>query len=381
MEAEASLLIIEDEPGPTLALKTILQPHFKVYTADRGVRALAILQERAIDVVTLDLRMPGLSGIPLLEKIKSHDSDIEVVIITGYGSLETAVEGIRLDVYAYVSKPFDADEVLTVVNRALQKRRAKRNLRRSQEDFLASVSHEFRTPLGAIMGYSAMLLEEEPEKLSDRQREVLDRIQRNSVELLSYVEGIFYISSLKSGEVPVVGANFDAASVIEKRMVRLREQFDVRGIALEADIAESPLWVFSNEEMFVRVAETLILNSLKFTDRGRVTVRVAKGGSGSVVLTVEDTGIGMTPREVKTIRNGFKRTEVEPKRRYRGLGLGHAVIKEILSFLGGSIELDSRPGEGTKFKVAIPRLSPQASAAASAYSPHQPAGEAKESML
>src|SRR4051794_30418522 len=110
MATLGNVLIIEDEPGPALALKMILKPYYQVYSAERGEAALEILANTAIDVITLDLRMPGLSGMPLLSKIKEHDADIEVIVITGYGSLETAVESINLKVFAYVAKPFDVLE-------------------------------------------------------------------------------------------------------------------------------------------------------------------------------------------------------------------------------------------------------------------------------
>ncbi len=369
MAPDANLLIIEDEPGPALALETILKAHFEVYTADRGTKALAILERVPIDVVTLDLRMPGLSGIPLLERIKSHDPDIEVVIITGYGSLESAVEGIRLDVYAYLSKPFDATEVLNVANRALQKRRAKLNLKRSKEDFLANVSHEFRTPLSAIIGYSALLLEEDANHLSERQRAALDRIQRNSQELLGYVEGIFYISALRSGEIPLAPTSFDVAASLGKLVHRLQEQFDARGISLEWWIENSPLWFFSDEEKLCRMVETLLLNSLKFTDRGKVTLRVASLQGSSLRIVVEDTGIGMSPQDLETVRQGFRKLEDPARRRYRGLGLGHALVKEILSLLGGELSVESYPGRGSRFEIALPPLAPVR---------HIPTGSARE---
>ena len=147
MASQGNILIIEDEPGPALALKMILKPYYQVYSAERGEAALEILKTTPIDVVSLDLRMPGLSGMPLLAKIKEHDPDIEVIVITGYGSLETAVESINLKVFSYVAKPFDVLEILETTKRALQKRRNLQRLRHIKEEFFANLTHEFRTPL------------------------------------------------------------------------------------------------------------------------------------------------------------------------------------------------------------------------------------------
>src|SRR6185295_2362817 len=238
MASQGNILIIEDEPGPALALKMILKPYYQVYSAERGEAALEILNSTPIDVITLDLRMPGLSGMPLLSKIKEHDPDIEVIIITGYGSLETAVESINLKVFAYVSKPFDVLEILETTKRALQKRRNLQRLRHIKEEFFANLTHEFRTPLSAIMGYSSILLDEHGGTLTSEQRHALDRIQWNSHELLACVEGIFFLAALEAGEIPVTPWTFDARQILMPLKARHEAAFAEKGIAIE--VAELP---------------------------------------------------------------------------------------------------------------------------------------------
>src|SRR5678809_339166 len=99
------------------------------HTADRGTQALEMLKKLPVDLVTLDLKMPGFSGINVLEKVKQHDPDIEAIIITGYGSLDTAIEGLRLGAFDYISKPFDVNHILSLVRRGLERRNAKSKLR------------------------------------------------------------------------------------------------------------------------------------------------------------------------------------------------------------------------------------------------------------
>src|SRR3990170_5463246 len=101
MDYKANILIIDDELGPRESLKMILKPHYNVYTAERGGQAVEILNQMPIDLVTVDLRMPGLPGIKILEKVKNYDPDVEAIIITGYGSMDTAIEGLRLGAFDY----------------------------------------------------------------------------------------------------------------------------------------------------------------------------------------------------------------------------------------------------------------------------------------
>ncbi|HEY8370560.1 MAG TPA: HD domain-containing phosphohydrolase [Thermodesulfobacteriota bacterium] len=120
--SQATILVVDDELGPRESLRMILKPSYEVLTAESGARALELLRERRVDVVTLDLKMPGLSGTEVLEAVKGLDPRIEVIIITGYGSLKSATEAIRYGVADYIAKPFNVAEILSVVDRAVARR-------------------------------------------------------------------------------------------------------------------------------------------------------------------------------------------------------------------------------------------------------------------
>lgn len=143
MEEQAKVLIVDDELGPRESLRMILKPMYQIYTADNGQKAIGILQENpAIDVVTLDLKMPGLPGYEVLREIKNYNSDIEVIIVTGYGSLRSAVDGIRYGVFDYITKPFNTAEIISVISRAVNRRRLYSRLKGFLED------------LGKFVGYN-----------------------------------------------------------------------------------------------------------------------------------------------------------------------------------------------------------------------------------
>lgn len=120
--SQATILVVDDELGPRESLRMILKPSYEVLTADSGARALELIRSSRVDVVTLDLKMPGLSGTEVMEAIKGLDPRIEVIIITGYGSLKSATEAIRHGVADYISKPFNVAEILSVVDRVVARR-------------------------------------------------------------------------------------------------------------------------------------------------------------------------------------------------------------------------------------------------------------------
>ena len=355
MTPQGNILIIEDEPGPSLALKMILKPYYQVYSAERGEAALEILKTTPIDVVSLDLRMPGLSGMPLLAKIKEHDPDIEVIVITGYGSLETAVESINLKVFSYVAKPFDVLEILETTKRALQKRRNLQRLRHIKEEFFANLTHEFRTPLSAIMGYSSILLDEHGATLTTDQRQALDRIQANSHELLTCVEGIFFLAALEAGEIPLTVWSFDAKVILARLRERHIEAFTEKNVKLEVgDLTSLP--IRTDEEKVTKILDILVLNGLKFTEAGTVRVDATMDPNGALEIRVRDTGIGMRPDEVEEVLEGFRQADPTARKRFRGIGLGLRLLTRMVAAIGGSLDVTSALGGGTEFVVTIPPL-------------------------
>ena len=122
VESKPSVLVVDDETGPRDALKVILRPFFTIHSADNAKSALRVLKEQHIDLITLDQKLPDRQGIDLLQDIKQDYADSEVIIITGYGSLKSAMEGIRHGAAGYLLKPFNVTELITLINQTLEKK-------------------------------------------------------------------------------------------------------------------------------------------------------------------------------------------------------------------------------------------------------------------
>lgn len=122
MAQQGSILIVDDEAGPRESLRMILKPIYKIYTAANGKEALELIQKEKIDLVTLDLNMPGLTGVEVLKEIKKIKSDIEVIIITGYGTLKNAQEVIRYGAGDFISKPFNVADIVAIISKSFERR-------------------------------------------------------------------------------------------------------------------------------------------------------------------------------------------------------------------------------------------------------------------
>ena len=252
MEERASLLIVDDERGPAESLRMIFKPSYNVFTASGGPQALEILHSTPIDVVTLDLRMPAMSGVEVMERIKQYDPDIEVIVVTGYSSLDSAIRGLRQGVFDYISKPFDVPQISDLVRRAVARRRANLRSRSMKEDFLANLSHELRTPLSAIIGYSSILAEELAKVVQPDQRMALERIQVNSYELLNLVEGVLLLNALDAGEIALYIRPFNLGDTVRRAVEKFEPLAHEKGLLLRTELASGALSAISDEEKVER---------------------------------------------------------------------------------------------------------------------------------
>src|SRR6266581_1893874 len=235
------ILVVDDEMGPRESLKMILNPYYNVHLAERGGQAIEILGKYPVDLVTLDLKMPGLTGINVLEKVKQYDRDIEAIIITGYGSLDTAIEGLRLGAFDYISKPFDVNHILSLVRRGLERRTAKARLRQVKSDFLSNISHELRTPLSVVVGFVYLLLNQVIGKLTEDQQKVLETVYRNSEELLELIDNVLWMTSLNAGDTGAMIDEFDAREVVQETLKRYEKTILEKGLKLNVQLADSDM--------------------------------------------------------------------------------------------------------------------------------------------
>ena len=362
MEERASLLIVDDERGPAESLRMIFKPSYNVFMASGGQQALDIVHSTPIDVVTLDLRMPVMSGVEVMERIKEFDPDIEVIVVTGYSSLDSAIRGLRFGAFDYISKPFDVPQISDLVRRAVARRRAALRNRRMKEYFLANLSHELRTPLSAIIGYSTILTEELQKIATPDQRTALERIQVNSYELLNLVEGVLLLNALDAGEIALNIRPFNLGETVTRAVQKFQLVAHEKGLLLRTELTSGDLSVISDEEKVERILWALLDNAVKFTQRGVVSVAVRRAPQeGALQIEVSDTGIGMQRDETVRALEGLSQADASARRRFRGLGLGLRMATRLVELLGGDIRVRSEANQGTQFVLTIlARPSPSA---------------------
>ncbi len=222
--------------------------------------------------------------------------------------------------------------------------------------FVANMSHELRTPLNAIIGYSEMLKEEAEEQGEAANAGDLSKILTAGRHLLSLINDVLDLSKIEAGRMELEITPFDLAEVVRSVVSTSEHVAAGRGNRLTVDVGNDVGVVELDRTKVQQVLINLVGNACKFTERGAVTVRATCGRSDDeVVLSVSDTGIGMTREQQGQLFREFSQADVSTTRRYGGTGLGLAISQRLCHMLGGSIGVHSEPGRGTTFEVRLPR--------------------------
>jgi signal transduction histidine kinase len=233
---------------------------------------------------------------------------------------------------------------------------------RMKSMFLANMSHELRTPLNAIIGFSELMRSQLHGSLGDeRYAEYSSLIQNAGHHLLSLINDVLDMSKIEAGKYELHRQRFDIRETVRDCADLMRDRADQQGVAVAADIPASALTIYADRRAMKQILLNLLSNAIKFTPAGgAVTVR-ARSGDDAVILSVEDTGVGIPPDQVGMLGNPFVQIRSGAGASHEGTGLGLALVRSLAEMHEGTLSIESVPAHGTTVKVVIPRKSGAAS--------------------
>ena len=330
---------------------TYASAHFS--TAEEFLESLDVGDE--YDLLILDLKLPGLSGLELLAKLAEQDRQLVTIMITAYATFETAVRATKLGAYDFLPKPFTPEELRYSLRRATDHLIVGREARRLAEEerqvrfnFISVLSHELKAPLNAIEGYLKLLQENErPEQhdMIDRSLVRLDGMRKLIFDLLD-------LTRIESGQKARRFAHIDLVSLAGRTADLFAAEAAQRGISIEVTAGEAIDMVADAGELEI-VLNNLVSNAVKYNrDGGTVAVGLSREGD-TVEIEVSDTGIGLTPEESAKLFGDFVRIKNEDTSKILGSGLGLSTVRKLARLYGGDVSVKSERGVGSTFKVKL----------------------------
>jgi signal transduction histidine kinase len=401
---QLKILLVDDDQIDRMAVKRALKKsglEVKVTEVENGSEALATIndsistqQHNIFDIILVDYLLPDGDGLNLIKKIQNFNHQIPLIVLTGQGDEEIAVEIMKAGAADYITKAKiegkslakaittairlqqaekavelanqrlrATNELLILKNQELERQQEQIKLQNIQlqeaynlkSQFLATMSHELRTPMNAIMGFSQLLLRQYPDPLTSTQQELVQRIFNNSQNLLNMINEMLDFSKIEAGKLEINSQQFNLSNLVTLTVEELRSLTTQKQISLEININLANPNVIQDSNYLKRILINLLSNAIKFTDKGGVTVEVWEKKSQLIAIAVKDTGIGIASENLETIFQAFRQVDQSFTRKYSGTGLGLAITESLVKAIGGTIFVDSILGQGSKFQIEIPR--------------------------
>ena len=266
-----------------------------------------------------------------------------------YEQLKQASAGLERKVQEATAELADQNELLRRQHIALEQASALKS------QFLANMSHEFRTPLNAILGYTHMLLNGVSGAVSDSQRKSLTRIDSNSRHLLALINDILDITRIEAGRMPLNLSTFRVPDLVTEVMSELEPIIKRSNLTVASKMRRELPPLKSDRQKVKQIVLNLLSNALKFTPQGSVTIGATYDRRARVMsIAVSDTGVGIPDGDHSKVFEDFRQLDSSPARGYGGTGLGLSICRRLAQMLGGSIDLDSVPGQGSTFTLRLP---------------------------
>ena len=404
VKSKPNVLIVDDKPANLLAMQRILSGlDAELFKADSGNEALKLTIHHEFALILLDVQMPVMDGYEVAALLREREATavIPIIFVTAMDKDERhTIRGYETGAVDYIFKPVNPDILRSKVNVFLElhnrhmelnreivrrerveaelaamlerERQASRKLtetarkaefaNRTKSEFLAKMSHELRTPLNSIIGFTELMIDDTNDPPGKKRARRLEKVHRNSKNLLALINDILDLSKIEADRLTLDLGEVDVVAVVQECAESIRP-------IVQGDCVELRCWVdetvtggfhWTGDTIRLRqIITNLLSNAAKFTESGQIELRV-KADAGSLVIEVQDTGIGIAMEHLSAIFDEFEQVDSSSTRRAGGTGLGLSICRKLCNLMGGRIAAASTLGVGSCFTVTLPIQKEQA---------------------
>jgi len=371
------ILVIDDEKGPRESMRILLKNRYEVLCADSVDIGLQMLRDTGPDVVVMDIKMPGKSGLEGLAELRAIDQQVCVIMLTGFGTLESAQEAMRLGANDYIRKPFDAREMEEVIERNVQRTRMQRTHANAEKELTklngqlleeldrkenmaalgeksAELVHDLRNPLTVVMGYV--------ELISDDLKKAEGNLGPRWQDTESYLEMI-QKSVNRCKELADMWLSLGKRDLQRMKPIHLRQLVEdvvqslspvanTHGVRIEFEAEQMHDEIQVDTIQMLRALHNVLTNAIEAVSTKHGVIRVLCRRHGrEAEIRVEDNGCGMSPEQAHRVFEPYYTTK-----ELTGTGLGLFITKKVIESHHGTIELESEPDVGTAISIRLPLL-------------------------
>lgn len=364
--------MVDDESGIRSGITRILRNftvsypfmendiNYSITEAATGEVALEIIKKDAPDIVLLDNKLPGIQGVDVLEFINKNNVNSLVIMITSFASLELAVKATHIGAYDFVPKPFSPQELKTSMENATKHlflRHMTKKLHKEGKQvrfqFLTLLSHELKSPLNVIEGYLRIMQEKQAGNSLKSYEKMIDQSLARVKTMRTLIMDLLDLTHIEAGRKKRTITQINLKQIAKNAMEAMMPMAIQRDITIKCHEFETIEYLADPEEMEI-IFNNLLSNAIKYNKTGGEVVCSAKLEQSKIVISINDTGIGIAQESFDKLFKEFSRIKTTENKNISGSGLGLSIVKKLVNLYNGSVEVESTEGVGTKFKIFLP---------------------------
>jgi len=374
IEEQISILIVEDEVAVLKSLHNIIGRRYKeVHTAKNAQKALDIFKTNEIDLVITDIRMPGMDGLAMLQRMKAQKSNIRRLVMSAYSESNFFLQAIDLGVDGYIVKPFLKDKLLEEIQKAAKSilnekfaeqskqqlassEKELRELNNTKDKFFSIIGHDVKTPVSTIASYSSLLVDDFEEMEKEEVFQIIKIIQNSSFRAIELLKNLLEWAKVQTGSFSFKPEKMNLCDTVDEEVEFALNLWQRKNITVK-HTPKLDNFVYADRNMVRTVFRNLLSNAIKFTpENGSIELfskRLNQNGE-FIQISIKDTGIGIPQKIVPTLFSIEENYSSEGTSGELGTGMGLLFCKEFIDIHGGSIQVQSTVGEGSVFSFSLP---------------------------
>jgi signal transduction histidine kinase len=362
LRTQPHILVTDDDEVARDSARVLLSRWgYRVTLADCGEKGLEALKADPPDLLVVDLQMPGISGLEVLEAVREFDPAIVCIMVTGFATLQSAMDAMKQGAYDFLPKPFSPDELKLAVNRGLERRFLERETQKLREEkalmeanFVTMVSHQMRSPLAAVRQLLEVAASESLGPMDEKYKHLITRANVRIDGLMQDINA--WLNMVRIADDGVAERKKPVKLSEMVRALAERTQLDAENAGQELSVEEpaEDATLQVDLESILEALYNIASNAVKYNrEGGRVSIG-ATSNRHQADITITDQGPGIPEAEIPFIFDDFFRSKSPELKSKPGTGLGLSITRRIVRAHGGEISVSSQKGEGTSFTVSLP---------------------------
>ncbi|MBF0225547.1 MAG: hybrid sensor histidine kinase/response regulator [Desulfobacterales bacterium] len=359
-KSKFNILIVDDIPKNIQLLGSILkQEGYTVSFATNGNQALSMVENYEFDLILLDVMMPDMNGFEVCEQLKNNPKvkDVPVIFLTAKTEIESVIKGFELGAVDYITKPFNAKELLARVKTHTLLRHTEKELREAnatKDKFFSIIAHDLKNPFNSLLNVSSLLFKKFDSYEDGKKKKYIRDIYDASLRAYRLLENLLQWAQTQRGQIKVKKEKIDLFKIIQDVIPLIEDSAKIKNISISESVLPNTI-VYADANMVSTVIRNLLSNAVKFTkSEGRIKI-TCKTIDNIEEVCIEDTGVGMNQEEISRLFRIDVHHSTIGTANERGTGLGLILCKDFIEQHGGTICVESECGLGSKFKFILPK--------------------------